>query len=229
MRMRTIWLTLLTSLALFSPVRGDSLSVGFSDGVLNTTPAIVNFKTTGSDMNGMAVTFKFTDNTTATSFWLGGSNSVGSSGGATLSLTGDSYFTQWSLNNASGLGITSMVIDAGLGNTAFDLTWGNLFGTTNSSSGKTFNPTTGKTGLDIVATYSDKMAVNPNSAVGDLYRTLTVQFTNNGGLATGTTMNFWADTDTIEPPATSQGIQTPAPPALLLALFGAPLLFRRRK
>ena len=29
--------------------------------------------------------------------------------------------------------------------------------------------------------------------------------------------------------ASTQSVQTPAPPALLLALFGAPFLFRRRK
>lgn len=218
-------------LALALPTRADSLNVAFDNGTLNTTPAIVTFLTTGSDMNGMAVTFTFTDGSTATSFWLGGSNASGDTGGVTLSLSGDSYFNQWQLANANadGLGVTKMVIDAGLGDTAFDQRFGSLTGTAGSSNGKTFSPTTGKTGLDMKATYSDIIRVAPDSPVGDLYRTLTVEFTNSGGFAAARKMSFWADTDTVEPLTTTTATQTPAPPALVLALFGLPLLFRRKR
>lgn len=218
-------------LALALPARADSLSVVFNNGTLNTTPALVTYQTTGSDMNGMAVTFTFTDGSTATSFWLGGGNASGDTGGVALTLSGDSYFNQWKLanNNADGLGVTKMVIDAGLGDTAFDQTFGSLTGTPNSASGKTFKPTTGKTGLDMKATYSDIIRVAPDSPVGDLYRTLTVEFTNKGGFAAARAMTFWADTDTVEPLTTTTATKTPAPPALVLALFGLPLLLRRKR
>jgi hypothetical protein len=229
MRRSSVLLTLVASLALVGSTRADSFSVGFDNGTLNSTPAIVTFKTSGADMNGMAITFTFTDNSTATSFWVGSSNGLGDSGGVTLAMGGDSYFTQWTLTNASGLGITKMVIDAGLGDTAFDQTFGDSVGTTGSSRGKTFQPTTGKAGLDIVATYSDRVTLGANSPVGDLYRNLTVDFTNQGGLASGKTLKFWADTDSVEPMTVPQTLNTPAPPALVLALLGLPLMLRRRR
>lgn len=231
MRFYSYLLALLACVAMGYPAQADSLSVGFTNGVANSTDTIVNFKTTGMDMTGMAVTFTFTDGSSATSFWSGGSNSLGTNNGVTLSLTGDTYFSQWHLRNLNkdGLGVTQMVVDAGLGNTVFDQTFGNSQGTPLSSSGRTFNPTAGFKGLDITATYSDIVSVNPNAALGDLYRTLTVDFTNQGGLFNGRRLTFWSDTDTVEGLGDPQSIRTPAPPALLLALLGVPLLFRRRK
>jgi hypothetical protein len=230
MRLRSGLLATCAWLTLLGSVRADSLSVGFSNGTLNTTPSIVTYKTKGTDMAGMAFTFTFTDGSTATSFWASGSNSLGLSNGVTVSVTGDTFFHQWTMtnNNGSNLGVTKMVIDAGLGNSVFDQTFHNLDGTPGSASGKTFKPTNTGTGLVMTAMYSDIVRVGAAAPVGDLFRTLTVNFNNKGGFATGTSMKFWMDTDTVKPLTTPQSIRTPAPPALLLALFGVPVVVWRR-
>lgn len=225
MRLRLGLLVICVSVTLLSSARADSLSVGFNNGTVQTTPSIVTFQTKGSDMNGMGFSFDFVGNPSAAGLWLGGSVSAG---GATVSLAGDSFFSQWSLTNNSATGITKMVIDAGLGNAVFDQSFKGANGTVNSASGKTFKANDTKTGLQMTATYTDIVKVGASATVGDLYRVLTIEFTNSGGLAAGQSLNFWADTDTVQG-LNPQTVRTPAPPALLLALFGAvPFFYRRR-
>src|SRR5262245_17706586 len=115
MRLRSGQLATCTWLALLGGVRADSLSVNFTNGTVNTTPAIVTYKTKGSDMGGMAFTFTFTSGPPTTSIWAPtgpntGENLQLSTSGVRVELTGDTFFQKWTItnNNPNGLGLLRM-------------------------------------------------------------------------------------------------------------------------
>jgi hypothetical protein len=124
-----------------------------------------------------------------------------SAGGAlgtnwSLTETGDTDTQQWSLVNSTGLGLTKLVIDGGPGKTVFDRTFGGNVGTPGTGLGRDFNVTAGLQSSDnILAIYHDQVAVVPNPPVGDIFRSLEIDFQNAGGFASGRTLNFIADTD----------------------------------
>lgn len=168
-------------------------------GTTNTTTALSGFGTTGDLMVGMSVTAFFDDMTSETAIWSDlGFPAGGASGtGWSLYVGDDTFFSEWELTNASGLVINKITIDAGLGDTVFDLTFGGMPGTDGSALGLDFDVTSGLGLLSILATYRDIVAVGIDPAVGDIYRNLDIEFTSAGGFASGSTLTFLADTDNI--------------------------------
>jgi len=165
----------------------------------------VSERATGSSMTGMRVTATFADGTTVSNSWglLGGSNyGVQFDDRLRVAHTDtDTFFPPyWNLSQLSGPRVTSLVFDGAPGNTVFDRAFGFLglqVGTPGSSLGTDF------TALALFwngssAVYSNVASVVPNAPVGDLYRTLTVNFSErlprdaNGDRG----ISFLLDTDT---------------------------------
>ncbi len=178
-----------TLLALFSLNGYSAVIVNYDNTVTYNTSALTGFATTGAMMDGMAITANFTGGGSQTLYWA---DTGAVSGGVTgtnwsLSESGDTFGGSWSLS--SSVGIDSIFIDAGVGNTVFDISWVGE-GTPGSASGWTFQ--TG-TAFDIVATYSGVVSVGANPAVGDLWRYLNIDFTQGFSGA----MTYIADTDNL--------------------------------
>jgi len=155
-------------------------------------------------MVGMEVVAYFDDSSSESATWAAtGVDSGAASGtGWSLSEAGDTWDSNWTLSNSSTKGIASLRIDAGLGDTAFDTYFNDLFGTTNSARGKDFAVTGGLVQaygeLDILATYKDLVALTGNPPVGDLYRRLKIDFTNSAFASGSSNLTFVADTDNFE-------------------------------
>lgn len=156
------------------------------------TSALTGFSTTGAMMDGMAVTAYFLGGGSQTLYWADtGAVSGGVTGsGWGLSQSGDTFGGDWTLS--SSVGIASIFIDAGVGNTVFDITWPTAdgYGTPDSARGWTFDTAAN---FDITATYSGIVSVGAAPAVGDLWRYLNIDFTQ--GFSGG--MTFIADTDNL--------------------------------
>jgi hypothetical protein len=172
--------------------------VTFVPGTTNTTTALTGFSTWGDMMAGMRVTAYFANGTTQLGIWgttgAGAGAAVGA--GFTLGEVGDTFDGQgsWTLTNNSGIGIQRLLIDAGPGDTVFDTqALGDIQGTFGSERGWDFLRTDGRLDLVVNAYYRDSVALTGNAPVGDLFRSLDLQF----GSAMFGTMTFQADTDNI--------------------------------
>lgn len=183
-------------------------------GTTNETSAITTNLTTGDQMAGMVVTAFFHDATSETAVWAAVPlSNIGQAVGTGWSLSADQDtfstgpLSRWTLTNLSGKGIVQLLIDGGPGNTVFDTAFGGLSGTANSTLGRNFTPQLGLSLSTIVATYRDAVALTGFPPVGDLFRRLDIQVSNPGGLTTGGTYVFLADTDNsagaIAPPASN--------------------------
>ncbi|WP_108263169.1 hypothetical protein [Mangrovicoccus ximenensis] len=119
-----------------------------------------------------------------------------------LAMAGSTYRRPFIITNTAGTALVSLAIDLADANSVFDLTNGGRVGTPGSSLGRTVTET-GDTILDgtVAATYSGIVSVGGAAAAGDLFTQLTLDFsgTAGGGLASGTSWNFIADTDTVRP------------------------------
>lgn len=177
-----------------------SASVNYDAGTTQQVGEIAEYETTGAMMDGMSVQVWYTDGSSETVEWETVNPSVGSGGafGADWSLTEskDTYYQRWTLDSSSDLGIERIFIDGGTGGTIFDVLRGTE-GTENSAYGKEFQVTSASDDLDISVTYADEVTLTGAEAVGDLYRTLDIQFTNEGGFTSDDNLVFFADTDNI--------------------------------
>jgi hypothetical protein len=178
-----------------------------------SVPAIADFSPTGFKMDGMQVTVKFSDGSSATDTWEGTGGDTGEAKGNNWSLTEthNTFYSTWNLTNKTSLRITQLVIKAGiLGNTVFDLqkndfslpgdnqvtpggTDFNFEGTIKSERGWTFDPLNLNTftgpsmGGDLAVKATYRIPVKLDSAgtpVGDLWTELDIEFGGSaGGLA----------------------------------------------
>jgi PKD domain len=149
---------------------------------------LTGFTTTGSMMAGMQVTASFTDGSSESVIWSAANADSGGVFGNGWSLTesGNSFNQPWTLTN-TGLGITSLVIDAIPGNTVFDIyPYGDkLPQTDGSADGWGFETINGQSPTS--SSYSDVIDIS----AGDLFGKLSLYWTEG---FTGL-MNFRADTD----------------------------------
>jgi len=208
-------------LVLFSINGYSAVIVNYDNSSTYNTTALTGYATNGAMMDGMAVTANFIGGGSETLYWADtGAASGGVSGtGWGLSESGDTFGGYWSLS--SSVGISSIFIDAGVGNTVFDIDWVG-YGTDGSASGWTFQT---DDPFDITATYSGQVSVGGAAAVGDLWRYLNLDFTQ--GFSGG--MRFIADTDNL----LYAGDINPVPEPTGLLLLASGLLglgfLRRRK
>ena len=128
-----------------------------------------------------------------------------------------------------------LVFNGAPGDTIFDITFGGAFGTAGSFRGTTFLVTFGLGSLDVVGTYRDEIKLTAAAAaVGDLWRELDINFDavagGTGGLASGTTLKFVADTDNTELAGDIVAV-IPEPSSIALLITGGLFLvgYRQRK
>ena len=224
---RTSLLAALLGAACAVPIaQAGTVDVFFDNGTTNTTTALTGFGTTGAQMDGMRVTAYFSDGTSAAADWADtGVDSGGVSVGNRFSLNeaGTTFSNNFTLRNLSPtLSLTRVYIDAGPGDTVFDIDWptpGSVSeGTPGSANGQRFVVTSANA-WDIDATYIDRVSLGAAAPVGDLWRYLDITFTNVGGFAPGSVITYVTDTDNLL--FAGDLTPVPLPPAVL---GGAPLL-----
>jgi hypothetical protein len=196
-----MWATLLSFVAARSSLGVVTVNVQFDPGTTNTTTTpITGSSTTGDQMAGMIVAVEFANGTSASAVWAATGPQAGAAVGTgwTLRTVGDTFFSEWTFENNTGLPVRAFRIDAGPGDTLFDTTFGGAFGTPGTARGLTFRVNASPDGLSIVATYRDLVGIQGAEPVGDVFRRLEVAFTNVDGFGTGGDLIFQADTDNIE-------------------------------
>jgi len=168
-------------------------------GAVRTTDAMTGYQTFGDDMVGMLVKASFAGGYSEIAFWAAtGPGAGGVSGslipGWSLTESGDTFNDyNWQLTNNTGKAMTQVFIDGGYGKTVFDTNFGS--DTPGSAGGYSFAATSLPAGLDILAVYSDALALTGNPPRGDVYCTLSLSFTNTGGFSNQSSFSFRADTD----------------------------------
>jgi hypothetical protein len=148
-------------------------------------------------MDGMTVIATFKNGSEETIETLTWADIGGSSGGVngvnwSLHVTDDTFSNNWNLTVTDSLSLTNLFIDAGTGNTVFDIVPVD-FESPGSAQGKRFYAAYG--GL-LTATYSDLVGIRGDKIYGDLYRTLSLDFGPDG--FSDSSLLFWADTDNLE-------------------------------
>ena len=210
-------LAMLGSLGVVGTAVAGTVTIEYLTGTLVPAREITDFSPSGASMVGMEVTAYFTNNKPSeTISWAASGSTWGVSGGGwSLFESGDTYDNPWTLTS-TGASIQKLVFDGLPGKTVFDIKYqatadspDGEIGTSGSALGWDFEVLTGLNG-NITATYSNQVVVVPpkgtGSAVGDIFRTLTIDFGTTyfvGSTETPKTLTFQADTDTVVPePAT---------------------------
>jgi hypothetical protein len=197
---------------LFCTASNAAVTIGYDNSQQFSTTALTGYTTNGAMMDGMTVQVNGTD----TFVWADiDSNSGGVSDGFGFSLRadGDTYGSKaWTLKSNSN--ITSILLDAGAGDSVFDTYFGGSSGTTGSAAGRNFS---GNYKGDIKVTYSGMVGLDGQSAVGDLYRYMLIEFT--GSPFTGK-LSFTQDTDNLSISGDISAVPVPA----AVWLFGSGLV-----
>jgi hypothetical protein len=197
-----------------------------NDPTIFSTSALTGSATSGDMMAGMEVTVTYSDASTSTAIWAAtGLGAGGASNANFFSLTevGDTFTGNWTLENTRpGLAITGFSIYAKPGDTVFDTT-SPAPGTPGSANGADFAFTSGPV-TDATVTYSDALKLNAAAVpTGDLYLRMNVSFGQS--LASGATLTFRQDTDSVDLPGDiipvdpGPGTAVPEPGSALVGLM----------
>lgn len=146
----------------------------FIAGTTYETTALTGFSTSGNMMPGMTVKVTFADGSNSSALWanLGGNSGGAIGSGWSLTESGDTFGNTWSLL-ASGSAISQLLIDAGTGGAVFDTqAMGDIEGTPGSARGWHITDDVN----DVF--YRDYVALAGFAPVGDLYRSLEIDFAN---------------------------------------------------
>ena len=186
------------------------------------TTAVSSYATYGHDMLGMHVTANGSD----MQVWQELSPGVYGVQGTGWGLTeiGHTFNSNWTAMTSS-IGLDSIVIDAGTGDTMFDTLNGAEY-TPGSANGLPFQlQDAGAYTGDIDVTYSGPISLTGQSFQGDLYRYMQIDFSTTFYGS----MEFRSDTDNAAFPNDINAV--PAPGALLMASLGTSLAgyLRKRK
>jgi len=212
-----------------------SVTINTDNSVVATTGGLTGFQTFGDNMAGMIVTAFFSGGSSASATWGAtgvGAGSAIAAGAFSLSEVGDTFDGTWTLINNSNVVLTGLKINAGAGDTVFDIDPFNT-GTTGSAGGRPYTDTSGL-GRNITATYSKIVALTGFSPVGDLFAIMNVDYTglSGGGLGANATLTFQQDTDNLGLSGDLQTVPVPAALPLFVTGLGALGLFgwrRKRK
>tara|TARA_R110002049_G_scaffold50370_2_gene142990 strand:+ start:56137 stop:56829 length:693 start_codon:yes stop_codon:yes gene_type:complete len=206
-----------------------TLVVAFDPGTTNTTTALAGFATDGDMMDGMLITATFTDMSSETLAWAdiaAGSGGVSGTGWS-LMAAGDTFSSNaWTLANESAMAIQTIDLDGGPGDTIFDIDSPSP-GTADSASGANFFVNSGGDPFDIVATYSDQVAITGDAPVGDLWRRLSIDFTTTP-FVPDSRLVFRADTDNTALEDDLGEVPEPASLAIFAAM-GITAIARRKR
>jgi hypothetical protein len=190
----------------------------FLSGTGYQTTALTGYATSGSMMDGMTVTVTFGSGSTSTALWADIGLAAGAATGAgwSLSQSGDTYGGTWLLN--SDVAITKLFIDAGTGNTVFDIMLPNdNFGTNGSARGWHINDNNS-------VTYKDSVALTGSDPVGDLFRTLQIDFSQQVN-----SYSFITDTDNLRLSGDLNPVVPEPSTVALLGLGLAGIAFMRKR
>lgn len=194
----------------------SSITTSYSDGTTWDITRVVAYDTTGNTMDGLSVTINWSDSTVTTAHWADNAGAVNPGTDYAWSLTYSNDFipslgydtstysahSVWTLSNNSTTDktIASMVINGESANIVFDTIYP-AYVTPNSAEGWSVS-SMDNSSLSITAEYSNIVSVNGTtySITGydhnhDLYTTLSLDF--SGGLSSGNSTSFQADTDNV--------------------------------
>ena len=177
-----------------------TLTVSLDDSNPLATAGLNTFTTSGtsasndSDMDGLLATGSFTSGPAQALTFADGSTGAGS---FTLTQSGTTFTSAWTLTVASGFTLTSLLLEGAPGDTIFDLSNPSP-GSEGSANGRTFDESTNLDGA-IAVTYSNPVGITPDAPVGDLYESMFIDLSGlaGGGLMSGQTLRFRQDTDNL--------------------------------
>ena len=198
-----------------------SVNITTSNSPVAATTALTGFTTLGDMMSGMLVTATFAGGGSQTLTWATSGSGAGGVSGSLFGLTesGDTFSSPWTLTNLSTSLLTGLSINAGAGNTTFDIVTGSEV-TPGSGLGQPYADQSSLTGT-IGVTYSEPLGVGGNPPLGDEYLVMAVDYTGlaGGGIAGSQVESFLQDTDNINIPGDITTV-TPLPTALPLFASG---------